>query len=264
MIKRLSFALRLSDIFLKRPLLSSEAEIYVDGLLVRHEYKQGGYFVVSDLSEGRHHVTVGSFKLQSEELDITVDYSPDITAQQRTYCLMLNPSGNHPEAIRLPSVRCRIKNERCVYILRERAELKIAEDTATAGNTRLKLFGAKPELPSLFRIIENNAGNRELVTISGFDGESYILAEPLKYSHARSVAVVPLVRVSCDENGEFFFVIPPEFEADKESGKINLNMICIRENNVRTVEITVSSKGITDLGELKMKKESGKLWDPPR
>ena len=256
MTKQLSFVLQLSDICLKRPLLGSEAAIYVDGLPVRHEYKPGGYFVISDLGEGEHRVAVKSFKLQSTELDITVDYSPDITARQRTYCLMLNPSASHPEAIRLPSVRGRIKdNKRGVYILRERGELKIAEDTVSAGSTRLKLFGAKPALPSAFRIGEKNADSRELVIIKGFDGEAYILAEPLKYSHARSVAVVPLIQVNCDENGEFFFVIPPDLGADKESGKIRLSMICTEGDAVYTAEVRADLKGTADLGELKIKKE---------
>lgn len=258
MIKRLSFALRLSDVCLNRPLLRSEAHLYVDGLPALCEYKPGGYFVVSDLEEGVHHVEVKSFRLQSEELFIKVDYSADITAQQRTHYLMMNPSEAHPEASRLPSVRGRVKNASFVYILRERGELKVAEDTAQAGSTRLKLFcsGARPAFPSTFRIKDKNAADSEVITISGFDGDEYILAKPLRYSYARSTAVVPLIQVSCNENGEFFFVIPPDFKADTESGEISLSIFSPGKKSVTGTEVKAKSAGITRLGDLKMKKES--------
>lgn len=258
MTKRLSFALRLSDVCLGRPLLGSEAVIYVDGLRVRHEYKTPGYFVVSDLSEGLHHVVVSSFKLQSARLDITVDYSPNITAEQRTHYLTLNPSAAHPETARLPSVRGRIKDAGNVYVLRKRGEMKIAEDTAQAGSTRLRLFcgGAAPPLPSAFRIMDKKSRLCELVTISGFDGEEYILSRPLENSYGRSAEVVPLIGISCDENGEFFFVIPPEFSAGSESGEIVLKIISVKESGMRSAAIKALPKGTTELGELNMNKET--------
>lgn len=257
MIKRLSFALRLSDVCLSRPLLRSEASVYVDGAPVLCEYKTGGYFAVSDLNEGVHHVEVRSFKLQKAELDVKVDYSLYTPAQQRTYYLMLNPSEAHPEAARLPSVTGRVKNADFVYILRERGELKVAEDMAQSGSTRLKLFcgGARPSLPSTFRIKDKNAADSEVVTISGFDGDEYILVEPLKYSYARSASVVPLIQVSCNENGEFFFLIPPDFKAEADSGEITLNIFSLGKNTVSSTEIKAKPTGATRLGELKMKKE---------
>lgn len=254
MTKRLSFALRLFDVCLNRPLLRSEAEIFADGTRVKCEYKAGGYFVVCDLPEGEHTVEIRSFMLQTTRLEITVDNSPEITAAQRTQYICMNPSKNHPQAVRLPSIRGSVKGAQSVFVLRERAALKIAEDNAAAGSERLRLFGGVPTLPSAFRILDKKGGG-ETVTIIGFDGEEYLLASPLASAHARSADVVPLIKVSCDENGSFFFVLPPDFKADKDSGEISVHIFSLDDKSVKSAEVKVAPKGTTELGELKMKKE---------
>lgn len=258
MVKQLSFALRLSDVCLNRVLLSSEANVYVDGVLRRHEYKKDGYFIFTDIPEGIHRVSVSSFKFQTEVLDINVDYSPNITAQQRLHYIMLNPSERHPEAVRMPSVRGNAPGAEYVYILRERCELKVAEDTAQAGNTQLRLFcsGAKPQLPSVFRINDKKAANSELITLSGYKDNIYQLSEPLKYPHPRSSSVVALIRVRCDEDGGFFFVIPPDFRPDKESGKIHLTIISDDGTSAKSAQEEAMASGVTELGVIKMKKGS--------
>ena len=255
MTKRLSFALRLFDVCLNRPLMRSEAEVFVNGERVRCEYKTGGYFVVCDLPEGEHTVEIRSFMLQTVVLSLTVDYSPEITSEQRTQYICMNPSKQHPQAAKLPSISGCVNGTRSVFVLRERAALRIAEDKATMGSKRLKLFGAVPTLPATFRIMDKRGGS-ETVMISGFDGEEYILARPLEYSHARSVEVVPLIEVSCNENGGFFFVLPPDFKADKGSGEIIVNIFAWDEKSSKSAEIKAAPRGITELGELKLKKES--------
>lgn len=257
MVKRLSFVLRLGDVCFNRALLSSEASIYIDGLLFHHEYKNNGYFIVTDIPEGLHTVTVSSFKFQTETLELNVDYSPEITAQQRVHYLMLNPSEKHPQAIRMPSVRGNVAGAEYVYILRERGELKVAEDDAKAGNTRIRLFcsGAKPQLPSVFRINDKKKANCELVTLSGYNENVYQLSEPLRFDHLRSSSVVPLIRVRCGNDGSFFFVIPGDFRADRESGKISLTMITDSGGATQKAQIEAEASGVTELGTLKMKKE---------
>lgn len=258
MVRRLSFALRLSDVCLNRALLSSEASVYVDGLLFRHEYKPNGYFIVTDIPEGVHQVTVRSYKFQTEALEINVDYSPEISAEQRVHYLLLNPSEKHPAAVRMPAVKGTAPGAEYVYVLRERCELKVAEDTAEAGRTQIRLFcsGAGPQLPSVFRIKDKKAANSELITLSGHSGDIYRLSEPLKYSHQRSTAVVSLVRVRCADDGSFFFVIPPDISPDKESGKISLTMISDNGSSTGIAQAEAPAAGVTDLGALKFRKES--------
>ncbi len=258
MVKQLSFALRLSDVCLNRVLLSSEASIYVDGVLCRHEYKKDGYFIFTDLPEGTRKVTISSFKFQTEILDINVDYSHNISAQQRVHYIMLNPSERHPQAVRMPSIRGSAPGSEYIYILRERCELKVAEDTAQEGNTQLRLFcsGAQPQLPSVFRINDKKASNSELITLSGYKDNIYQLSEPLKHSHPRSSSVIALIRVRCDADGGFFFVIPPDFRPDKESGKIPLTIISDDGTNTRNAQEEAMASGVTELGVIKMKKGS--------
>lgn len=254
MMKRLSFALRLFDVCLNRPLLRSEAEVFADGARVRCEYKPGGYFVVCDLPEGEHTVEIRSFMLQTVIFSVMVDNSPEITAAQRTQYICMNPSKKHPQAAKLPSISGSVSGARSVFVLRGRAALKIAEDNAAKGSERLKLFGAVPTLPSAFRIMDRKGGS-ETVMISGFDGEEYVLARPLENSHTRSVEVVPLIEVSCNENGGFFFVLPPDFKADKDSGEISVNIFTWDEKSAKSAEIKAAPHGTTELGEIKMKKE---------
>ena len=257
MVRSLSFALRLSDVCLNRALLSSQASVYVDGVLYRHEYKRNGYFIVSDLPEGLHTVTVCSYMFQTETLEINVDYSPEITAQQRVHYLMLNPSEKHPQAVRMPSVRGILPGEEYVYILRERGELKVAEDDAKAGNTQLRLFcgGAQPQLPSVFRINDKKSENSELVTLTGCSDNTYQLSEPLRSDHPPSSSVIPLIRVRCGNDGGLFFFIPDDFRADKESGKICLTLISDSGGTIKKARIEAEAVGATELGTIKMKKE---------
>lgn len=257
MVRRLSFALRLSDVCLNRTLLGSEASVYVDGQLIHHEYKRDGYYIVTDIPEGVHTVTVKSAKFQTETLEINVDYSPGINAENRVHYIMLNPSEKHPEVVRMPSVRGCVPGAEYVYILRERCELKVAEDNAREGSVGLRLFcgGAKPQLPSVFRISDRKSGNNELITISGYRDNVYLLAEPLKYAHLRSSAVVSLIRVRCDSEGGFFFVIPKDFRPEKESGKVNLTFISESDGQSNIAYTEAEASGVTELGVIKMKKE---------
>lgn len=256
MTKRLSFVLRLSDGCLNRALLRSEAAVFIDGAIYHHEYKTGGYFVAVDIPQGAHTVEIKSPKFQTERLEVDVDYTT--ASSQRVRYLMLNPSENHPEALRSASIRAMVSGAERIYILREKSELKIAEDNAEQGRDKLKLFcsGKQPQLPCVCRIMDKSAAKCEQVTISGADGDMYLLGEPLKYSHARSSAVIPLIRLCCDSSGGFFFVIPPDFRPDKESGQIKLNILADVGGAVMQAEVSVSPNGCTNLGEIKMKKGS--------
>lgn len=247
MIKRLSFAFRLLDGFLNRALTGSEAAIWVDGMKYPHEYKPNGYFVVSDLKEGEYSVAVRSPEFQTETMTIRVGGSEDPVRY-----LTLNPSGSHPAALRSPRIAGRAVGVQRLYIMRTRCGLKIAEDTAEAGNISVKLFcgGARPCLPAFFRIRDKTVSRGEIVTLIGAEGDVYRLGEPLAYSHPRSSSVIPLIRLLCAENGAFFFVVPPEFCPDKD-GKIKLGVLAERGGVWEEAEWVVGSSGRTELGDIK-------------
>ena len=75
MIKRLSCVVKLIDSFTGRPAAPADAAVFCDGKPIRHQYKAGGFFVLSDLSEGAHTLLIRSWKFQPERLDVTVDYA---------------------------------------------------------------------------------------------------------------------------------------------------------------------------------------------
>lgn len=254
MIKRLSFVLRLIDGCLNRVLLSSEAVIWINDVKYRHIYKNGGYFAAADLPEGEYSVVVSSSKFQTETLTINVDYNETVSAESRVHYLVLNPSASHPDTVRYPSISGKAVGVQKLYIMRSKSKMKIAEDGAESGRSSLKLFceGARPQLPSLFRIKDRAAARSEIVTLSGADGDVYMLEEPLAFSHSRSSAVIPLIRISCSESGDFFFVIPPEFRPDKDSGKINLNAFAECGGVLLQTELAAESCGNTALGNIRL------------
>lgn len=250
MIKRLSFVLRLWDGFRNRALTGSEASIRVDGAKYPYEYKPNGYFAVADLEEGEYSVAVKSPIFQTESVTIRVGGSEDPVRY-----LTLNPSEMHPGALNSPRIAGRAVGASELYIMRIRRGLKIAEDTAEAGSTSVKLFcgGARPQLPSAFRIVDKISSRSEIVTLRCVDGEIYGLEKPLAFSYPRGSAVIPLIRLLCAENGDFFFVVPPEFRPDR-NGKIKLGVLAENDGIFEESEWIVPSSGRTELGELNRKK----------
>lgn len=256
-VKRISAVLKLGDSCLSRALTRSEAKIYVDGAQAAAEYKQGGYFVLVDLPEGRHHIVIDSFRYQREELDIDVDYSDISSAERLIHCIMLNPSQKSADAQLHPAVSGRAEGFGFVYIVRSGATLKVAEDNAAAGSTCVKLFcaGSKPALPAVFRICGKNEKNSELVTIKKcLDDDTYQLEQPLKYPHARSAEFAPLIRVRCDGDGNFYFRIPGSFSPEKDSGKIHLTIIGEKGDDLYSAEAEAAVRGLTELNEISFKK----------
>lgn len=255
MIKRLSFVLRLIDGCMNKALTGSEASIWIDGIKQRHEYKPNGYFVVADLKEGDHFVAVKSPKFQTETMTVNIGYSHGLPAEKRVCYLKLNPSEFHPEAVRSPRITGRAAGAQKLYIMCTKGELKIAEDAVEAGNTSIKMFcsGTRPQLPSVFRIKDKIDSYSEIVTLKDADGDVYTLGEALAFPHRRSSAVIPLIRLLCTESGYFFFVIPPEFQADK-SGKIRLKILAECGGALMQTELIADSAGKTDLGDIKLKK----------
>lgn len=74
-IKRLSCVFRLSDAGSGRLLTRSEVSFREGGAVIKHEYKPGGYFVLTDLPEGDHTITVTAPGYQQEQAVITVDHA---------------------------------------------------------------------------------------------------------------------------------------------------------------------------------------------
>ena len=249
-----SCVLKISDSATKKVLTGSQAQIYVDDTLVHHEYKSGGYFVLIDLPDGKHTLKVKSYCFQSEQIEINVDGSTVQKPENMVKYIMMNPSARHPLADSMPAVSGRAEGCDRIYILRHSGMLKIAEDNALDGSTDIKLFCAnsKPTLPCIYRITDRSAGKCEFVTLTGADGDRYMLDKPLRNAHPRSADVVPMISVSCGTDGKFFFLLSKEFVRGEDG--IALTLLAEKSGVVYTADVKAAVKGITELGDIKLKK----------
>ena len=217
-IKRLSCVFRLSDAGSGRLLTRSEVSFREGGAVIKHEYKPGGYFVLTDLPEGDHTITVTAPGYQQEQAVIIVDHARFSALDSVSY-VALNPSRRHPAADRYPSVCGSAPGFGTVYAVRAAGNLRVAEERSEAGASEVRMFqetGA-PALPALFLL--GSGKTSELVMFTGSRDGLCSVHSPLKYAHQRSETAQPLIRLCCGENGEFFLLlagIVPTGRADRE------------------------------------------------
>ena len=250
MLKQVSCVLKLCDSAQNRPLVASQARIYLDGGQARPLYKTGGYFVLIDLQEGEHHIAIRASQFQPDEFDVTVDHSRRFDERMDVVNVMLNPNELHPLAASGVSVRGRFKSGKktTFYIARSRAQLKIAEDGAQVGRQRLKLFcGSTVRLPSLFQICDKVRDQREFVMINAADGDEYLLGTPLRFAHRRSTELLPMVKYVSGADGSFFAVLPSGYRADA-SGKIEVEVLVETDGGLESVKLSLDGKGVHDVG----------------
>lgn len=245
MTKRLSCVVKLTDSFTGRPAAPADAEMFCDGAPIRHQYKTGGFFVLSDLAQGEHRIEIRSWKFQPERLDITVDYSV-LNAENAVRYIMLNPSMQHPSAASAPCFHADIPQGEPLYVLREGFQLKIAEDSADAGKTLVRMFSPKSAalFPSLFLIRDKAASKSEFVVIKGCDGDMFMLESPLKHSHARSTAVVPLVKYTAGADG--VFVLLPQGLPAKDA-EVRFTVLTEKAGRLAEKELCIPERGMSQV-----------------
>ena len=251
-IKRLSAVFRLSDSAAGRIFSRNQVQITVDGQLSAPVFKPGGYFVLTDLAEGTHHIAIRSFQFQPAEFDITVDYSRRFDEKQDVRAVMLNPDVNHPSARTNVSIEGCFEGKKATSfcIAGCGAQLKIAEDGVEAGRRQLKLFTASTVmLPSLFHINDKNEKYSEFVLVNQAAGDLYTLDMPLKFPHKRSTALVPMVKYRSADDGSFFAVLPSGYKPDSD-GKLTVTMLIETDNGLTAKTFSLESGGRHALGTI--------------
>lgn len=252
-IKRLSCVFRLSDGCMNRVLTGSEAALYCGGKKLRHEYKPGGYFVVTDLPAGEYTVTVRAGGYQPEDVQVAVS-GGDTPALSQVIYLSLNPSEAHPAAARMPSVRGSASGIGTLYVIRPEGNMRVAEESSAAGADEIRMFseGKTPALPCDFVI--GSGAHAEIVTFVSYQNGCCRTLAPMKFPHKRSESAQPLIRLQCGESG-FFLLVPGIFRADKETGKIPMRFAAVKSGKVVYASAEALPGRKTDVGELKMKGE---------
>lgn len=252
-IKRLSCVFRLTDGCMNRPLFGSEAALYSGGVKLHHEYKTGGFFVVTDLPAGEYPITILAHGYQRETVNVTVSESVAGNGLAQVNYIALNPSAEHPAAVRMASVSGTAPEYDTLYVVRPVGNMRVAEESVSAGSSEIRMFseGKTPSFPLDFVI--GSGAHAEIVTFIGNDNGICRTAEPFRYPHKRSEAARPLIRLQC--GGGFFLLVPGIFPTDKETGRIPLKFAAVKGGKVVFASVEAVPARRTDVGELKLKGE---------
>lgn len=249
-VKTLSCVFRLSDSITNKLLTGNEAGLYIGDKKLRHQYKEGGYFVVCDLSRGEYDISVRAYGFQTETVHITVMEPP----VPDVIYLSLNAAENHPSAARMSGVKGKACDIETLYVVRPTDKLRVAEEKTAAGAQEIKMFceSGTPVFP--LDCILGSGTHTEIVTFTANENGVCKTAAPMKYAHKRSESALPLIRLQCGNEG-FFLLLPNDFSADKETGKIPLKFAALKSGKVVYANTEILPMKKNDIGELKLKGE---------
>lgn len=238
---KLSCVLRLWDGCMRKP-AAADIRLYANGAPIRHRFKTGGFFVLSDLPDGFCDICVRSPYYLSEHFSVVLPTSGDESILSAT----LIPSELHPCFAFCPAAEGFSALPR-FYLLRGAFKLYARED-CQAGVDHIEFLGSRFEyfLPSKFLLGKN--GESEIVTLTAAENNRFALRSPLKKSMTRFAEAAPLFPVRCDQNGAFRSVIPPDFRAKPSRGEIALTLIAEKNGEILAERISVKASGVTRLG----------------
>ncbi|MDQ7096744.1 hypothetical protein REC12_24430 [Desulfosporosinus sp. PR] len=252
----ISVIFRLTDRFRKRALLAPEVSFLLNKQRRRPLYKAGGYFIFTDLDPGEADFELGSPFFRTERLVADI---PEANKGYLMIHLMLNPTRKYPFGGPVTTVFGRITRggeawaEQHFYLLPEDGGevLKIAEDSAQAGNSCLKLFatvsGRQLSIPGNYLIKAKEEEKREFCFITEYAGQDgmYPLARGITFSHARGTPLVEAVECATSAEGGFFTALP-----DLKGEKARIDVLLRNsagKSLKRTFEIEVKRENKLDL-----------------
>lgn len=251
----ISIILKIMDGFRKRTLLAPEVSIFLNKQRMRPIYKPGGYFIFTDLPPGQACFEITSPVFRPEKV------VADIPEAGKGYILnhiMMYPSRIYPFGGPVTTVSGIISKggapftEQQFYMIPGDGKevMRIAEDQAEAGNSRIKLFIAVSEhqlsIPGNYLIKDKEETKREfcLITQQADKDGMYPLEKGMVYSHLRATPLVEVIGCAASSDGSFFAAIP-----DLKEGQASLDIMVLGEEGNsfrRTYEIKAYQEN--DLG----------------
>jgi hypothetical protein len=191
-VTRIGCALITRDALTGRP-LSKEVLVTVDGAAARPEYRQGGYVLLLNLSQGKHEVTLRSPLHMTETITVT----PDGGAVERIVNMAPRDAA--------PVTRAGYTRGDLVTVAFEREpELRLGQDTAAGDVTQWRVVcraaGALPGLPAEFLIIDGNDSERSILEL--ISGETGQFRSGFARAHKRGSRLLPCVVCKADTRGE--------------------------------------------------------------
>ena len=209
--RRVSAAVRLRDGFTGAP-LSGGVLCTLDGQPLRPLWKEGGYLVLLDLPAGRHQLTLCRAGIQPAVL--TVEAADGVLSEET---VALRPGAGYPFppetaslSVRLTARRGSLRGETLWAGLSGDVRLRLAQDAAAPGDTRVRLFCQGPEerLPLPGRFLAAGAGGAEIVALRALRGGVGELDTPLTLAQSRGTEWVSAQPWTVEEEGDVLVRFP--------------------------------------------------------
>ncbi len=203
--RKVSAALLLRDGYTGLPFRSgAEVFVWVDGVLVRPVFKEGGYLVLTDLPPGGHELLLRRRGFQDARLDWEV--LADGPAFESEIDLL--PGRGYPfreEPLRLElglfQGETPLAGETLWSGRHGAFQLKLAQDGAEGTEVRLVHRGGLVRLPVPGHFLAADEKGPELLRLLRIEGERGFLERPPALPHKRGTPLIPMCRSQSDGAG---------------------------------------------------------------
>lgn len=181
--------IRVRDGYTGQTMRTSTLACTLDGVFCRPVCKEGGYLILTNLTQGSHRLSLRCRGYQEEWVEFDAD------SGTHEFDVTMKPSEGYPfrqEVTRLTLTVLRGKtpaSAQTIWLAALGPELKIAQTKVEAGETAMRIFCKRGAPPGAYLLEDDK--NSEIVVLRGIEGEQATLAMPLKNSHSRSRQFLP-------------------------------------------------------------------------
>ena len=215
MIKHVSLAVNLRDGFRERVIQSGVSlSFLLDGEPVQPIRKEDGWCVFIDLCRGEHSLRIESREFAPYRLFFHIE-SPDTFYREEYVTLEPTPAYPFGRAVQQATVTFTkegrlLANQQVFFTSARKQPLKLAQDGASAGLEKLKLFS--PQKPASLglpgRFLVDDGAKSEVVTILEGQAEGgFLLGTPLRHPHNRGAAFRQIREYRTDGQGGIFLAM---------------------------------------------------------
>ncbi len=197
-----SAVLAVRDGYSGRPIVASTVQCFLDGQRVLPQYRQGGYLVFLNLTEGPHELLLRGGYYQDEWIHFKTGGNLLVECD-----VTLKPSASYPFRQEITQLAVRLEEQDApgdLWIAPQKVawELRLSQDEAPAGSQALKVFyrgGPEGHPRSSYLICDKNKS--EVVVLTSLDEERAQLEAPLSHSHRRGAILLPAQCYHPNEKG---------------------------------------------------------------